>query len=416
MRVFQGINGQAGQPAALAKALRKIGVEARSHCSHLNKFNYGSDRVVNLQKLQDPQFFKEYFIELLENYDIFHFHASTFFPCDRGRFPCLQDLVLLKQAGKKIVFHFRGSEARIASQSIIKNPHHFFNLKDEKIEMLKFTRPESFQVKYIESICAISDQVYANDQEIQSYIPGAKVIPRVFDSSSVVNPRKEKLFENSRVVVVHAPSKRVIKGSEYVLSAVKKLQKKGVEFDFQLVESCTHEEALKIYQKADIIIDQLRIGWYGVLTVEAMSMSKPVMCYIREDLLPSLSDKLPLVPTSIEKIEADLEDLILDKGKQKTIGLRAFEYFKKTHEAEVVAKTLKDDYYSLLKEPSAQLSKSQVIALVEFYAHQYTEEIRCNKMLIKRLVNIVVRFFEMYKGLPFKTFLKQLGRRVGLVG
>ena len=37
--------------------------------------------------------------------------------------------------------------------------------------------------------------------------------------------------------------------------------------------------------KADVIVDQLRCGSHGVFAVEAMATGKPVLCYIRDELV-----------------------------------------------------------------------------------------------------------------------------------
>ena len=82
---------------------------------------------------------------------------------------------------------------------------------------------------------------------------------------------------------MHAPSAQGYKGTEYVLQAITRLEK-DYEVEFVLVHDIPHSQTKEIYQRADIIIDQLLTGTYGVFTVEAMALGKPVVCYIREDL------------------------------------------------------------------------------------------------------------------------------------
>lgn len=45
-----------------------------------------------------------------------------------------------------------------------------------------------------------------------------------------------------------------------------------------------HAEAQRWYLQADIIVDQVFCGTYGLLSVEAMAMGKPVVTYIRDDV------------------------------------------------------------------------------------------------------------------------------------
>jgi hypothetical protein len=99
--------------------------------------------------------------------------------------------------------------------------------------------------------------------------------------------------------VLHAPSQRGAKGTRYVLSAVERLRSEGHAFRFALIEGLPHEEALRRYAEADLVVDQLLYGWYGALAVEAMALGKPVIAYIREADLAwvprAMREDLPLI-------------------------------------------------------------------------------------------------------------------------
>jgi len=124
-------------------------------------------------------------------------------------------------------------------------------------------------------------------------------------------PRYE---QRKRPLVVHAPSHRGFKGSQYVLSAVERLKTEGADFDFQLVEGVPFERAKEIYQEADILIDQLLAGWYGGLAVELMALGKPVIVYIRQkDLrfIPSqMAKELPFIQANPDTIYEVLRSTI----------------------------------------------------------------------------------------------------------
>ena len=77
--------------------------------------------------------------------------------------------------------------------------------------------------------------------------------------------------------MLHAPSRRIVKGTKYILDAVEELKSEGLKFDFKMVEGMKNSDAKELYRTADIVVDQLRIGWYGVLAVEAMALGKPVI-------------------------------------------------------------------------------------------------------------------------------------------
>ncbi len=55
----------------------------------------------------------------------------------------------------------------------------------------------------------------------------------------------------------------------------------GVRFEFTLVEGLHREEAKRLYERADLFVDQLILGWYGGVAVELMALGKPVIAHIR---------------------------------------------------------------------------------------------------------------------------------------
>jgi glycosyltransferase involved in cell wall biosynthesis len=88
---------------------------------------------------------------------------------------------------------------------------------------------------------------------------------------------------NSAVVrIVHAPNHRMFKGTRFIETAVSELAAEGLAVELILVEKVPNQEALKIYQTADIIVDQVMVGFHGFFALEAMAMSKPVVCFIRD--------------------------------------------------------------------------------------------------------------------------------------
>ena len=173
--------------------------------------------------------------------------------------------------------------------------------------------------------------------------PGALFIPvALWNNPSHIIP-KEK---NEKVVIVHAPTNRVKKGTAYIIDQVKKLQKGNVNIEFVLVEGLSEEKARQRYERADIAIDQILIGWYGLFSVEMMSLGKPVICYIRKDLKKYTPD-LPIFNSDKESLVVHLETLIKDKKKRVRLGEEGVNYVSKKHDSIKIAGRLVRLYKSL---------------------------------------------------------------------
>ncbi|CAG7649064.1 glycosyltransferase family 4 protein [Paenibacillus allorhizosphaerae] len=323
--------------STLARALRSRGVHATSCSFYTNVYSYLSDVSLNLDlypmdlrvKIRDA-----YFEEALETYDIFHFHfGSTFFEPDK------RDLKILKSLGKKIVAHFNGDEARLPSiAKTFNNPY---------VQVREFWTEERIR-ENLKLNCTYTDHAIINDHEllpqVEPYFKKVHIIPYAIDVREFT---PEYPSPSAEPVVVHAPSDRRVKGTEFVLQAVDRLKKEGVKFQFHLVEKVPHEQAKQIYQKSTIIIDQLTVGTYANLSMEAMAIGKPVICYIRDDLRSTFPPGFPIVSANPDTIYEVLKDLLNRPEDWAKLGMAGRSYVEQTHSYDNVAQKLIHVYKQL---------------------------------------------------------------------
>ena len=91
--------------------------------------------------------------------------------------------------------------------------------------------------------------------------------------------------------IVHAPTDRARKGSDAVITACSQLQKK-IPGRLQLElrgRNILCFRAIGIYAQVDLIVDQLRLGWYGAFAVEAMKWENLCWPILRKRDLSALS-------------------------------------------------------------------------------------------------------------------------------
>ena len=50
-----------------------------------------------------------------------------------------------------------------------------------------------------------------------------------------------------------------------------------------IVEGLHHDEAFERYRDADIVVDQLNAGWYGLFAIECMALGKPVVTFLHDE-------------------------------------------------------------------------------------------------------------------------------------
>ncbi len=152
------------------------------------------------------------------------------------------------------------------------------------------------------------------------------------------SPRTRPLAAK-RPVILHAPSSRRRKGTEHVLAACD-----GLDADLVLVEGLRHDEAFERYAEADIVVDQLNAGWYGLFAIECMALGKPVVTFLHEEARRrtehELGLRVPIVSASKDDLRARLEPLVADAAERRRIGEASRAYVEQVHDLERVADRL----------------------------------------------------------------------------
>jgi hypothetical protein len=174
-------------------------------------------------------------------------------------------------------------------------------------------------------------------------VPEAHVVPPGLDLRPFTPTPPS---DNPRPLVVHAPSNREKKGTQFVIDACAQLP---VELD--IVEGVPHDEARARYARADIVVDQLNAGWHGVFALESMALGKPVLAHLKPDVVERSADgfgvRVPIVPATKETLVEDLRPLVEQPALRREIGARSRAYVEQVHDIDRVADRLVEIYRGL---------------------------------------------------------------------
>jgi glycosyltransferase involved in cell wall biosynthesis len=110
------------------------------------------------------------------------------------------------------------------------------------------------------------------------------------------------------------------------------------------VEGLHHSEAFERYREADIVVDQLNAGWYGLFAIECMALGKPVVSFLHEEAVrrteDALGERVPIVRATRDDLRARLEPLVASAAERRRIGDESRRYVERVHDLEHVADRL----------------------------------------------------------------------------
>jgi len=298
----------AGIPWENVQALRRKGVDARLVVFERGKLHHEADWSLDRRGALPTRLAQQLaaFARLAPRTDVFHFYFGLTLIPKSIQFP------LLRALRKKSVFHYLGSDIRGKTPG----------------ELAYGKRADAEIVGSYDAI---------------RWVPEAHVVPPGLDLRpfTPVPPS-----DRARPLVVHAPSNREKKGTRYVVEACAQLP---VELD--IVEGVPHEEARERYARADIVVDQLNAGWHGVFALEAMALGKPVVTYLKPDVVERSAEgygvRIPIVPATKETLVDALRPLVESAPRRREIGAASRAYVEQVHDVDGVADRLIAIYRSL---------------------------------------------------------------------
>jgi glycosyltransferase involved in cell wall biosynthesis len=355
-----------GGPPGLARAERALGMDSIAVAYGGGPYAYECDEL--LWQPGDGFFSRELkrwrlYRRALRDFDVVHFNFGSSILTwgglfqgrerlslrDRMLLPLaphleLRDLPALRRAGKVIAVTYQGDDARqgdVAGRFPISLPR--------EVEPGYYSAvSDARKRERIARFARYAHLVYAYNPDLLRVLPaGARFLPYPHIDLDAWRPGEASA--NARPLVIHAPSHRRVKGTQYLLDAVERLRARGAAFDFQLVENMTHKDAAALYRKADIVVDQLIAGWYGGFGLEAMALGKPLVAYVREEDLgfipPGMRAELPVVNATPSSVETVLAGLVAKPAAElRALGAASRRFVERWHDPLTLARGLVDDY------------------------------------------------------------------------
>jgi len=296
----------------------------------------------------------------LRKYDVavFNYGASLFDPPYRKHF--LLDLPLFPRRLKTAMI-FQGSDIRtrypkaiaqsrayeIASGAMLSKQTNDGFIPEEEIE-----RKRARAVK----IDAHIDRLFYFNPDLAYSLPGRAKFLRypyqMLDANPVVNDVSVSVDRPLRVL--HLSTNRVLKGTGLIERAFGVAQARvsaKTPIQTKVLVRVPRAEALAALEWADIVVDQLGLGWYGMQALEALARGKPVLCNINaadwEKHMPNTElSQTGFVHVTSDTLADEMAELAENTVRLKKLSVSGPNFVRYAHDAKTI---IADAYGDWLK-------------------------------------------------------------------
>ena len=340
-----------GNSYGLSRAERKLGLESDVLTIDSSYLGYPSDVSFHLTGDRYKNMFKifSFIYKINKKYNVFHFNFGSSLYTDSNKFLNFIDLNLYNK-GSKLIVTYNGCDCRQKDKIIKKydicacSDDECYNgaCNSKKINIKKKRR-----IKKMVKFC---DTVFYLNPDLKQFLPESSVfLPYSIATWDMIS-NSDRVY-NYPLKIVHAPSQRGAKGTKHILSIIEEIKRNFPDkIKFILVEGMKNSEAIKIYEQADILIDQIFVGWYGALSVEAMKAGCAVMVYIREEDLQYVPSnmhediKRTFINCNKNNLYEKIAEIIEYPDNLIKYSKYSFEYVNTWHNPEYVASITKKYY------------------------------------------------------------------------
>lgn len=165
-------------------------------------------------------------------------------------------------------------------------------------------------------------------------VPYAHVLPVVIDPTLWVTGAPA--LRQTRLRVLHVPSNPVPKGTLLIEPTLRRLHDEGVIEHITVPFGAEHSAMPALIASADVVLDQFRIGDYGVGACEAMMAGRLVVSHVSDQARAAVLDadgiELPIVEATVDSLESVLRSVANHPESYREAAARGPEFVSLVHD------------------------------------------------------------------------------------
>lgn len=184
--------------------------------------------------------------------------------------------------------------------------------------------------------------VFVSTPDLLLDLPEAQWLPVVIDQTRWRTDTPP--LSSGRVPsVAHAPSRSVVKGSDLVDPVLQRLDEEGI-IEYRRITGVPADRMPEVYRDVDIVLDQFRIGNYGVAACEAMAAGRIVVShvseFVRDQVAKETGQELPIVEATGDTLEKTIRAILAEPESYRDVAESGARFAAKFHDGRTSAEVL----------------------------------------------------------------------------
>jgi hypothetical protein len=246
---------------------------------------------------------------------------------------CAKELAPLRAHGLQVGLVAHGSDIRLGSLHAELYPYSPW--KDESWDYGRRLQAQAERLGKI--INEDTGPAFVSTPDLLDFCPRATWLPVVVDSGPWVSDRP--VLEARRPVVLHVPSNPHLKGSPFIDPQMQALHDRGL-IEYRRTEGVPPEQVPALVADADIVIDQLVLGLYSAMAVQAMFAGRVTIAHVHERVRARVGRELPIVEATPDDLTAVVERLVAEREPARALAERGRDFAHDMHDGRASAAVL----------------------------------------------------------------------------
>ncbi|MGI8392678.1 glycosyltransferase [Leucobacter sp. W1038] len=332
-RVLIGPVNYAGQGYRWARALESTGVVSARNYVHTgnNPFGYSADHLVTWRTSEHSRAWQKSMLAEIER-SYTHVLIEACFPILGGMFggDVRRQVEVIRAAGVSVGVVGHGTDVRLPSSHLAQTKYSHFGAGASA--WAPVDRIEQTVAENLALIADLDAPTFVSTPGLLSDLPRAHLLGVVIEPEVWATERPVLVRERPRVV--HAPTQTHVKGTDLIRPVLRRLHAEGL-IEYVELEGISHAAMPDVFADADIVLDQFRIGDYGVGACEAMASGRLVLTYLTAEVRAEVGAQagmaIPIPEVTIDSLEQVMRDIVDRRQHYRDLAAQGPEYVRRLH-------------------------------------------------------------------------------------